>query len=355
MARALQLAQRGCFTTQPNPRVGCVIVKNDEVIGEGYHARAGQAHAEVVALHAAGEHARGATAYVTLEPCNHQGRTPPCTDALIAAGISRVVVAMQDPNPLVVGQGMARLRDAGIVVECGLMQAQAAVLNRGFIMRMSQGRPFVTLKLAASLDGRTAMASGESRWISSEAARADVHRLRAAAGAVLSSRATVIADDPALTVRLPGTWRQPDRIVLDTHGQVPATAKVWQDGARRIRILGHDLTGSAAAEIKGVESRVVETREDGRISLPAALQALGQLEINEVLVECGPTLAGSLLQQYAVDELVLYLAPTLLGHAARPMAILPALDTLADRIQLTLADTRAVGPDLRLTLRPDRI
>ncbi|HWU67290.1 MAG TPA: bifunctional diaminohydroxyphosphoribosylaminopyrimidine deaminase/5-amino-6-(5-phosphoribosylamino)uracil reductase RibD [Stenotrophobium sp.] len=355
MARALQLAQRGCFTTHPNPRVGCVIVDKGQVVGEGFHERAGAAHAEAAALHAAAERARGATVYVTLEPCSHHGRTPPCADALIAAGIGRVVAAMQDPNPLVAGQGMARLRAAGIVVDCGLMRAQAEQLNRGFILRMTQGRPFVTLKLAASLDGRTAMASGESRWISSQAARDDVHRLRAAAGAVLTSRATVAADDPALTVRLPGEWRQPDRIVLDTRGQVPATAKVWQEGARRVRLLGNDGAVARSTPIEGVESCAVAIGEDGRIALPAALQTLGHLEINEVLVECGPVLAGSLLQQGCVDELVLYLAPTLLGHDARPMAHLPALQSLADRIRLTLADTRAVGPDLRLTLRPNRI
>ncbi|MGH8460550.1 MAG: bifunctional diaminohydroxyphosphoribosylaminopyrimidine deaminase/5-amino-6-(5-phosphoribosylamino)uracil reductase RibD [Stenotrophobium sp.] len=344
MARALQLAQRGLYSTQPNPRVGCVIVGDSGVIGEGFHECAGKPHAEVIALRAASEHARGATAYVTLEPCSHHGRTPPCADALLAAGIRRVVVAMQDPNPLVAGQGIARLRAAGITVECGLMQAQAEILNRGFISRMTRGRPFVTLKLAASLDGRTAMASGESQWISSEAARADVHRLRAEAGAVLTSSATVLADDPELTVRHVDTPRQPDRIVLDPRGRVSVGAKVWNEGARRIL-----LTARAQSAVPaGVEVSRLKG-EGGYFSLSAAFAELGRLQVNEVLVECGPTLAGLLLHAETVDELVLYLAPCLLGDAARPLARLPNIERLSQRVQLAWRDVRAVGPDLRLT------
>ena len=345
MARALRLAQRGLYSTQPNPRVGCVIVRGDSVVGEGFHERAGEPHAEAIALRVAGDLAHGATAYVTLEPCSHHGRTPPCAGALIAAGIRRVVIAMQDPNPLVAGRGIARLRAAGITVECGLMQTQAEKLNRGFISRMSRGRPFVTLKLAASLDGRTAMASGESQWISSEAARADVHRLRAEAGAVLTSSATVLADDPALTVRHVDTLRQPDRIVLDPRGRVGAGAKVWNEGARRIL-----LTAQARSAVPaGVEvSRL--NGEGSYFSLTAAFAELGRLQINEVLAECGPTLAGLLLQAEVVDELVLYLAPCLLGDAARPLARLPNLERLSQRLQFEWRDVRAVGPDLRLTV-----
>lgn len=347
MARALQLAERGRHSTQPNPCVGCVIVKDGVIVGEGFHERAGEPHAEVHALRAAGEKARGADVFVTLEPCSHFGRTPPCADGLIAAGVRKVWSAMQDPNPEVAGKGLERLRAAGIEVECGLMQAQAQALNRGFVSRMTRGRPFVTLKLAASLDGRTAMANGESRWITSEAARADVHRLRAEAGAVLTSSATVLADDPELTVRHVQTSRQPDRIVLDPRGRVSAKAKIWNDGARRILLAAQ----SKPAMPDGVEVTQLD-REGEYFSLGAVMKELGRLKINEVLVECGPTLAGLLLQAEVVDELVLYLAPSLLGDAARPLARLPNLEKLSQRVQLQWRDVRVVGPDLRLTAVP---
>ena len=346
MARALQLAEKGRHSTQPNPRVGCVIVRDDVVVGEGFHERAGEPHAEVHALRMAGDKARGADVFVTLEPCSHFGRTPPCADGLVAAGVRKVWAAMQDPNPEVAGKGLERLRAAGIEVECGLMQAQAQALNRGFVMRMTRGRPFVTLKLAASLDGRTAMANGESQWITSEAARADVHRLRAEAGAVLTSSATVLADDPELTVRHVQTSRQPDRIVLDSRGRVSAKAKIWNEGARRIL-----LTTQQSAMPAGVEVAQLD-RNGEYFSLSAAMSELGRLKINEVVVECGPTLAGLLLQAEVVDELVLYLAPSLLGDAARPLARLPDLEKLAQRIALQWRDVRAVGPDLRLTAVP---
>lgn len=362
MARALRLAEAGRYSSHPNPRVGCVLWRDGEIVGEGAHLRAGEPHAEVHALRQAGERARGATAFVSLEPCNHHGRTPPCTEALIAAGVSRVVAAMQDPNPLVAGQGLARLRAAGIEVEVGLLQADAERLNRGFVSRMRRQRPLLILKLAASLDGRTAMKSGESQWITGPEARADVHRLRAEAGAVLTSSDTVLADDPALTVRLPADYgmaasgtvpglRQPDRIVLDSRARVPAGAKVWAEGARRLRVT---TAAHATAPVPaGVETLVVEADANGTISLPALLPLLAQQGVNELLVECGPRLAGALLASGLVDELLLYLAPTLLGHEGRALAALPGLQRLDQKIALRYTDVRQVGRDLRITAVPE--
>ncbi len=355
MARALQLAERGKASTHPNPRVGCVIVRDGVVIGEGWHVSAGGPHAEVHALQAAGERARGADVYVSLEPCAHYGRTPPCVDALIAAGAARVSAAMVDPNPKVSGRSIQKLRDAGIAAEVGLGEAEARVLNRGFVSRFTRGRPWVTLKLAASVDGRTAMANGESRWITGAEARADVHRLRAEAGAVLVGADTVLADDPALTVR---DWtppdgtplRQPDRIVVDGRARVSAAAKVWNDnGARRIRLGNVTAPG---AEISGVDRIAVDTDIAGRLLLPEALQALAAREINEVLVEAGARLGGAFLQSGLVDELLLYVAPMLLGDAARPLAVLPGLERLADAIRFEFEEVVRVGADLRIRLRP---
>lgn len=355
MARALRLAEAGRTTSHPNPRVGCVLWREGEIVGEGAHLRAGEPHAEVYALRQAGELARGATAFVTLEPCNHHGRTPPCSEALVAAGVKRVVAAMEDPNPLVAGQGFERLRAAGIEVEVGLLQADAERLNRGFVSRMRRQRPFLILKLAASLDGRTAMASGESQWITSEPARQDVHRLRAEAGAVLTSSATVLADDPSLTVRLPapagGAWRQPDRILLDSRARVPRSAMIWNEGARRIRI--SQPAHAAAVVPEGVESLAIEADGNGPISLPGLMPVLAQQGINELLVECGPRLAGALLKSGLVDELLLYLAPALLGHEGRALAALPGLDQLAQKIALRYTDVRQVGRDLRITAIPE--
>lgn len=353
MARALQLAEAGRTTTHPNPRVGCVLWREGEIVGEGSHLRAGEPHAEVHALRQAGDKARGATAFVTLEPCSHHGRTPPCSDALVAAGVGRVVAAMEDPNPLVAGRGLQRLREAGIEVECGLLQSAAERLNRGFVSRMRRQKPFVILKLAASLDGRTAMASGESRWITGEPARADVHRLRAEAGAVLTSSATVIADDPALTVRLPGSagGRQPDRIVLDSRARVPRTAQVWADGARRIRVTQPVHAGAVVPD--AVQTLAIEADAAGPVSLLSLMPALAGQGINELLVECGPTLAGALLQAGLVDELLLYLAPTLLGHQGRALATLPGLARLDQKIGLRTTDVRQIGRDLRITAIPE--
>lgn len=346
MAHALQLAARGRLTTRPNPRVGCVLVRSGRNLGDGYHRRAGEPHAEVHALAAAAEAAHGATAYVTLEPCSHHGRTPPCADALIAAGVQRVVVAVEDPNPQVAGRGIAALRAAGITVDVGCLAGPAAALNRGFFSRMQRGRPWVTLKLAASLDGRTAMASGESQWITGEAARADVHRQRAEAGAVMVAAATVLADDPQLTLRpAPDGVAPPDRIVLDARAEVPAGARVWaDDGARRFW-----LTAEPGAAPAGVHRLTVATRADGRLRLDQALAVLAAAEVNAVLVEAGPRLAGGLIDSRLPDELVVYLAPRLLGDAARGMATLPGLTGLAEAPALRWTDTRTVGADLRLT------
>ena len=353
MLRALALAQRGLHTTHPNPRVGCVVVKDGQVVGEGFHARAGEPHAEVLALAAAGARAKGADVYVTLEPCCHTGRTGPCTATLKAAGVARVIAAMEDPNPLVAGQGLAELRGAGIAAESGLMEEEAALMNRGFVSRMTRKRPFVTLKLAMSLDGRTAMGSGESRWITGEAARADSHRLRAEAGAVLTSVETVMTDDPELTVRLVETARQPDRIVLDTQLRSPLDAKIWDEGARRIAIAVRPPADRVEAlRARGVEVALVATTRDSRVDLPSALAALGAMQVNEVLVESGPRLAGALLQTGLADELVLYVAPSLLGSDARALAQLPGLDRLDQRVRMRFTDARQVGEDLRITAAP---
>ncbi len=337
MSRALALAARGMASTHPNPRVGCVIVKNGKVVGEGFHERAGGPHAEAIALEKAGAKAKGADVYVTLEPCCHFGRTPPCTDALIKSGIRRVFAAMKDPNPKVAGQGAARLRRKGIEVEFGLMEVEAQALNRGFVSRMTRGRPYVTLKLAMSLDGRTASASGESKWITSLAARDDVQRLRAEAGAVLTSIGTVIADDPQLTVRSPAAKRQPDRIVLDTQLRSPLNAKVWAPGARRILLTVRPRSDAMAAFRKiGVEVALAGPGSAGHVGIESALKILGGLEINEVLVECGARLAGGFLRSGLVDELVIYCAPTFLGHEARALAELPGLRSLDQRLAIPL-------------------
>ena len=359
MARALQLAAMGLYTTDPNPRVGCVVVRGAQVVGEGYHVRAGEAHAEVRALRAAGEQARGSTVYVTLEPCNHHGRTPPCVDALLAAGVGRVVVAMEDPNPLVSGQGLERLRQAGVGVAHGLMAEAAHDLNPGFISRMQRRRPWVRVKLAASLDGRTAMASGESQWITGEAARQDVQRLRARASALLTGMGTVLADDPRLNVRIAaaelgvdGVVKQPLRVVLDRQGQLSPAARLFQDAApvqvftteHRVEELQAQLAGTGA-RVQGVP------RAGGHLDLSAVLAALAAQEVNEVHVEAGPRLSGALMQAGYVDELVVYLAPHLMGSDARGLMELP-IQRMAGRVPLEIRDIRPVGRDWRVTARP---
>lgn len=352
MARALKLAARGIGGTDPNPRVGCVIAEGERVLGEGWHAAAGGPHAETVALAAAGDAARGATAYVTLEPCGHHGRTPPCADALLAAGLRRVVYAVRDPNPQVDGGGAARLEAAGVAVQGGLLEAAARELNVGFMSRMERGRPWLRLKLAASLDGRTALAGGESRWITGEAARADTQRWRARASAVLTGSGTVLADDPRLDVRLPGAARQPLRVVLDGRLRTPATARILQPPGS-VLLFTSDAEGPRAAALRAAGASVVAVAQGaGGLDLEAVLVHLAGLGVNELHVECGARLAGSLLAARLVDEAVVYLAPVLLGEAARPMAALGTLTTMAERCDLRFVEARRVGTDLRLTLRP---
>lgn len=358
MARALQLAKRGRFTTMPNPNVGCVIAKDGEIVGEGFHFRAGEPHAEVHALRMAGDKAQGATAYVTLEPCSHHGRTPPCCDALITAGVSRVVAAMQDPNPQVAGRGLYRLQQAGIDVSHGLMMNEAEVINRGFLKRMRTGFPYIQLKLGASLDGRTAMASGESQWITSPESRRDVQRLRAQSAAILSSSATVLADDPSLTVRwneldsatqavyAQENLRQPTRIILDRENRVTPQHKI-------IAQAGETWLARCKADEQiwpdGVEQFIVP-EHNGHLDLVVMMMLLGKRQVNSIWVEAGATLGGALLQAGLVDELIVYVAPKLLGNEARGLCNLPGLEKLADAPEFSFSEVRQVGPDLCLHL-----
>ncbi|MGJ4730273.1 bifunctional diaminohydroxyphosphoribosylaminopyrimidine deaminase/5-amino-6-(5-phosphoribosylamino)uracil reductase RibD [Luteimonas sp. SDU101] len=350
MARALRLAERGAWTTKPNPLVGCVIAHGDEVVGEGWHQRQGGPHAEVFALQAAGARARGATAYVTLEPCNHTGRTGPCTAALIEAGVARVVAAMRDPFPQVDGTGLARLREAGITVEVGLMEPQARELNVGFLSRIERGRPWVRVKLACSLDGRTAMANGESKWITGEAARADVMRWRARAGAILTGAGTVLADDPSLTVRLDEVreFVPPLRVVLDPGLATIARGKVREGDAPTLYLHAPDIKPPRDL----VADRAAVPVASGMFDLQAVLALLAQRGVNEAHVETGATLAGALLKAGLVDELLLYVAPVLLGDKARPLFGGLGFTEMAQSLRMRTVDGRRVGEDLRLLLRP---
>ncbi|MDP1665716.1 MAG: bifunctional diaminohydroxyphosphoribosylaminopyrimidine deaminase/5-amino-6-(5-phosphoribosylamino)uracil reductase RibD [Methylobacter sp.] len=351
MAQAISLAKRGRYTTDPNPRVGCVLVRDDVVIGQGWHVKAGQGHAEVEALKNVSD-AKGATAYVTLEPCSHQGRTPPCCDALIKAGVSRVVAAMQDPNPQVSGSGLEKLKAAGIEVSCGVLQEDALALNRGFIKRMTDNRPFVRSKLAMSLDGRTAMASGESKWITSNEARADVHRLRAESSAILTGINTVLADDPALNTRIDEDVLQPVRVVLDTHLNMPVTAQMAKlPGRSLILTCAQHEQKQLALQQTGFEVYQL-VGKNGRLDLHAVMEFLSQQQINELLVEAGSVLNGALLAEGLVDEYVVYMAPCILGDQGRGLFNLPGLQQMADKKQLKLRDVRQVGQDLKLTYIP---
>ena len=386
MSRALALAERGLETTQPNPRVGCIIAQGEEIVGEGWHERAGEPHAEVNALGSAGPRAAGATAYVTLEPCSHHGRTPPCVDALIAARVARVVFALEDPNPRVSGRGAEALRRAGVAVEAGLMAAEAAELNPGFLKRMRTGRPWVRVKLAMSLDGRTALANGASQWITGPAAREDVQHWRARSSAILTGIGTVLADDPRLDVRLPelpsGCPRlQPLRVVVDARLRTPPGARMLTAGggvvimtatndrendveltARRAQLLERGVT---IEDVLASESNDKAERADGRggghgkngagrarLSLPDVLDRLGRRDVNELWVEAGAGLAGALLHRSLVDELVIYIAPKLLGPQARPLVELGELHALDAAPSFTVVETRQIGEDVRLRLRP---
>ena len=355
MARALRLAELGLFTTTPNPRVGCVIVRDGAVVGEGWHRRAGEAHAEVHALAAAGGLARGATAYVTLEPCSHYGRTPPCAEALIAAGVGRVVAAMPDPNPLVAGRGLAMLEAAGIAVACGLLEAQARELNVGFVARMTRARPWVRVKAAASLDGKSALDNGVSQWITGSEARRDGHRWRARACAIMSAIGTVRGDDPQLNVRDVDTWRQPLRVVVDSRLAMPLDARLLEgepcgDAGVLVACASEDPARAAALRARGAEV-VCLPGDDGRVDLTALLGELARRGINEVHVEGGMTLNGALIAAGLADELLLYLAPCLIGDRARGLFALPELASLQDKQRLQISDVRQVGNDLRILAR----
>ena len=373
MGRALQLAELGRYTTDPNPRVGSVVVRGGRIVGEGVHWRAGEPHAEIHALHAAGELARAATVYITLEPCAHHGRTPPCADALVAAGVGRVVVAMQDPNPLVSGRGLERLRAEGIAVEHGVLESEARALNPGFVRRMETGRPWVRVKLASSLDGRTAMASGESRWITGPAARRDVQHWRARASAILTGSGTVLADDPQMTVRLspaelvsdsgidPDRFpelqevpvRQPLRVVVDSELQMPVGARLLDGGPVLVLTTRLRAESGKAGALRGRDAEVLgmPALEEGRLELSPVLDLLGKRGVNELHVEAGPGLAGALARHGLVDEWLFYLAPCLMGSGARPLLDWP-LQQMAERAELDIFASDWVGDALRLRAYP---
>ena len=354
MAKALRLAEHGLYSTTPNPRVGCVLVRDGNVVGEGWHERAGEPHAEVLALRVAGAMARGATAYVTLEPCCHHGRTPPCADALISAGTTRVVVAMQDPNPLVAGQGITKLRTAGLTVECGLMEAAARELNIGFIARMTRGKPWLRSKIAMSLDGRTALSNGKSQWITGNAARRDVQHWRARSCAVLTGIGTVLADDARLNVRDIETPRQPLRVVLDSQLRIPLDAQILYGSDILVYTARDDEQKIALLQDLGVTVVVLADNRQ-QVDLCAMLHDLAQRGCNEVLVEAGSILNGALLRAGLMDELLFYIAPQLLGEAARSVAQLGELTSLDQRVNLKWQDVRQVGNDLRITVKVENV
>jgi len=354
MAHALKLAERGLYTTDPNPRVGCVIVKDNKIVGEGWHQRAGNAHAEINALDDAGEQAKAADCYVTLEPCSHTGKTPPCADALIKAGVKRVYVAMQDPNPLVAGQGIAKLEAAGIEVTVGILENEAEQLNRGFCKRMRTGRPFVRSKIAMSLDGRTAMATGESKWITGSAARQDVQKLRAQSSAIMTGTGTILADDPSLTVRPEGGWyhdgqsvRQPLRIVVGKDPEIAECAHLFDDLHQVLFVTTQKRDRGNLVDVLTVPEK------KGHVDLTTMMTALAKRGINEIMVEAGSTLNGALLEAGLIDELIIYMAPKLMGDSAKGLFHLPELHEMAQNIDLDITDIRAVGDDWRITATPN--
>lgn len=356
MAQALRLARQGLFTTSPNPRVGCVIVKNHQIVGTGAHLMAGEPHAEVYALREAGAKAEGADVYVTLEPCSHHGRTPPCVEAVIAAKPGRVIIAMQDPNPLVAGRSVAALRALGIEVVVGVMEIEAQALNPGFISRMTRGLPYVRAKIAASLDGRTALNNGKSQWITSEAARLDVQQWRAQSCAIMTGIGTVHADNPSMTVRLENTSRQPLRIIVDSRLQTPTESKMLDAANLQhsplLIVYAHDQN-QRAHELKACGAELVSLNGNaGKVDLKALLQFLAQRGINEVLVEAGQGLNGALLHAGLIDEFIFYYAPKLMGDAAKAMFAMPVLKEMQQAVDLQILDVRQVGRDIRLQAKP---
>lgn len=351
MAQALRLAEQGLYTTMPNPRVGCVIVKDGQIIGEGAHLKAGEPHAELYALRQAGAAAKGGTAYVTLEPCSHTGRTPPCSQALIDAGVVNVIAAMQDPNPKVAGSGLAHLQAHGITVASGLLQAQAEALNPGFIARMTRQQPFVRSKIAASLDGKTALSNGISQWITGEAARLDVQHWRARSCAILTGVGTVLADNPSMTVREIEVSRQPLKVVVDSQLQTPPNAKILQNGNTLIAFANRNPEKEAALLDAGAELLLIPSAQQN-VCLTTLLSHLASREINEVFVEAGQCLNGALLAQQRIDELVLFYAPMLIGGDARNLFAMPALTAMQQAIHLNVLDVRQVGADIRVRAKP---
>ncbi len=358
MSRAIRLAKKGLHTTQPNPRVGCVITQDNIIVGEGWHKKAGEAHAEINALLQAGGQAKGATVYVTLEPCCHAGKTPPCTDSLIKAGVARVMAAMQDPHDKVAGQGFEKLKQAGIEVQIGLLEEQARLLNPGFIKRMQQGLPFVRVKMAMSVDGCTAMASGESKWITGEAARHDVQQWRARSSAMLTGIGTILHDDPSLTVRLGNPVLehvgmhtdnpQPLRVILDSELKLSATAKVIQQSGD-VLVFSNSTDEQKITSLENVGVKVMYIEKDANgLDLQAILKYLASLQINEVMVEAGANLAGSFVTADLVDELIIYLAPVLMGNNARGLFTLPLIRQMSDKIQLNIKEIRQFGEDIRI-------
>ena len=371
MQQALDLAQKGHYSTRPNPAVGCVLVKENQVVGTGWHQRAGEPHAERHALAQAQHNAQGAIAYVTLEPCSHFGRTAPCADGLIEGGVKKVYIAMLDPNPLVSGQGVQRLEQAGIEVVIGLLGAEAEALNRGFVRRMEQGMPYVVLKMASSLDGCTALANGESQWITGRESRLEVHKLRAASGAIITGIGTVLADDPSLTVRLPQielalmnlegeNIPPPLRVVLDSSLKIPLKAKLFTEHGRILVVTSQDTYQQKPDRVKALSAQDQVTvlsvpsqaGQGGGLNLEYVLQHLAQKEsVNSVMVEAGATLAGAFISENRVDELHLFMAPCLLGDQARPMFVLPGIQSMADKIQLYIASVELFGEDIKMVLK----
>ena len=359
MARALELAERGVASTDPNPSVGCVIVSDGKIVGEGFTQRAGGNHAEIEALNAAGDAARGATVYVTLEPCSHTGRTGPCATALIEAAVSRVVFAQSDPNPSVAGRGAGMLEAAGIATRSPLLEAAAEAVNPGYLSRMRRGRPWIRLKMAASLDGRTALANGKSQWITGEAARRDVHRFRARSSAVMTGIGTVLADNPSLTARPDDPaldLMQPARIVLDSDLKTPPDARLFESESQVVVFTGQSADGAAADRYRALSdagAKLITVPAGDGCDLSAVAEQLNALELNEIWVEAGPTLAGAMLAAGLVDQLVLYFAPCVLGNDARGLFDLPAIESLDQRVSLVMEDLRKFGQDLRIILRPE--